>query len=79
MKKQVDILRNRHPNWTDEELGVNFLQTERTFTISKTVVTAKSRTLSAEYTLEPQKEIVAVHQPEVQKWTQTKSGLFVRE
>jgi len=75
-----DDVRNQHPDWTEQQLeALNVFRQEYPFEISKTVVTAKSRTLSAEYTLEPQKEIVAVYQPEVQKWTQTKSGLFVRE
>jgi hypothetical protein len=78
----IDAVKKTHPNWTDQQLeDLKLFNQAYPFEISKTVVTAKSRKLSAEYTFETPKEIVAKHVPEteVKTWARTTGGLFIRK
>jgi hypothetical protein len=83
----MNDVRYKYPDISDEKIAS--LEYDKMFNqafpypfqISKINVTAPSRKLSAQYTLEPQKEIVAKHAPEseIKTWRQTASGLFVRK
>jgi hypothetical protein len=78
----IDAVKKTHPNWTDQQLeDLELFNQAYPFQIEKTVVTAKSRKLSAEYTFEPPKEIVAenVSESKVKTWARTTGGLFIRK